>query len=240
MADTRPAGGVWRGTSPGDKLAAVGCLVLLVSLFLTWMGGSFVYTTCDPSVSNCTVPGGNKNGFTGIGLLVGLVLLLTIALLAMRSPLLRNVVSVRQPAWGEGVALLGAGAVIVACVLVYYLEFHAVGGGATRSPKLGFFGAIVAGLLIAGGGFVGYRKASRGALQGGSSAARAGGPPLGHDPYAAGPGGAPGWGAGAGPGQQFVDPYAGAAGPAPGEAGGGGYPPQTPPPPPPPSQEGGW
>jgi hypothetical protein len=141
-----------RGLGLGERLVGLGCLLMLVSLFPTWMGANLYYTGC----TSCTAPGGHKNGFAGIGILVVLVLLGTLALLAVRT-----FAGTALPAGLAdlgGLAFLAAGVVELVCVFVYYAEFHTVSTGGNRSPSVGLYGAVIAALLTAVGGVMARRR----------------------------------------------------------------------------------
>jgi hypothetical protein len=131
-------GSPWHALGSGERLIGVGCLLLLVSLFPTWMGANLYYTGC----TSCVAPGGHKNGFAGIGILVVLVLLATVALL-----LVRAFAGTALPTAAGGLVYLVAGIVELVCVFVYYAEFHTVSTGGTRSPSEGLYGAAIAALL---------------------------------------------------------------------------------------------
>ena len=188
MTDTNP-GSPWQRLGTGERLIGVGCLIMLVSLFPTWMGAHLYYTDC----TSCTAPGGDKNAFSGIGIVVVLVLLVTAALLVARSAFARS----GNLGLTDGPVYMIAGAVELVCVIVYYAEFHTVSTGGTRSPAIGFYGAIMAALLTTAGG-VAIRMRPRAVLSsggsggaGGSGAGGAGGSGGGqaaggvHDPYQA-------------------------------------------------------
>jgi hypothetical protein len=146
-------GSPWHSLGLGERLAGIGCLLMLVSLFPTWMGANLYYTGC----TACTAPGGHKNGFAGIGILVVLVLLATAAFLAVRS--FAPAMLPAGPAKMGGLVYLVAGIVELVCVFVYYAEFHTVSTGGDRSPSVGLFGAGIAALLTVAGGLVVRRRA---------------------------------------------------------------------------------
>jgi hypothetical protein len=176
MTDSAAGNGrsLWHSLGLGERLAGAGCLLMLVSLFPTWMGANLYYTGC----SSCTAPGGDKNGFAGIGILVVLVLLATGAFLVMRS-----FAATRVPvglAGMDSLVYLVAGIVELVCVFVYYAEFHTVSTGGARSPSVGLFGAAIAALLTVAGGLVVRLRAP------GPASTGPGADPYGADPYGAG------------------------------------------------------
>jgi hypothetical protein len=144
-------GSLWRSLGLGERLAGAGCLLMLISLFPTWMGTDLIYTSC----SSCVAPGGDKNGFAGIGILVVLVLLATAGFLVLR--LFAPTAAPAGLAGVDGLVYLVAGIVELVCVVVYYAEFHSVSTGGTRSPSVGLFGAAIAALLTVVAGLVARR-----------------------------------------------------------------------------------
>jgi hypothetical protein len=192
MTDSAAGNGrsLWHSLGLGERLAGAGCLLMLVSLFPTWMGANLYYTGC----TACTAPGGHKNGFAGIGILVVLVLLATVAFLVVRS-----FAPAALPAGAkmDGLVYLVAGIVELVCVFVYYAEFHTVSTGGARSPSVGLFGAAIAALLTVAGGLV-VRLRAPGPVSTGPAAdpylastgetapQQPGADPYGADPYGAG------------------------------------------------------
>jgi hypothetical protein len=177
-----------RALGPGQTVVAVGCLLTLISLFLTWMGVTLTYVNC----SYCLAPNGNKDGFAGIGILAALVLLGTIAFLVARSPMFRNVVSVTEVGGRDGRVYLASGVILLVCMVIYYPEFHNVSTGGQRSPEAGFYLAILGALLIAIGGAITLARPSAPRPVGAAHWAAPGSAGPGGDVYTVGAAGTPG------------------------------------------------
>jgi hypothetical protein len=191
----------------GNLLAAAGCVLTFLCLFTPWVGAHLYYVGC----TACSAPGGSKNGFDGVGLLVILVLVVNLALLVVR---FRG-----TPQSPAGLAFLATGVVQVILVFVFSAEFHTVKTGGQLTPEFGFYGELIAGVLIGAGGLLSLRGRTK--VTG----------PVSADPFAA-PGtfaaGPVSAGNGTVAGPAASDPF------APPPASPGPYAASAPPPPPPP------
>jgi hypothetical protein len=162
----RRAGELLGLLSTAERLVAGGCLLLLVSMFLTWKDYQGL---------------GAVNGFHGWGLVTLLVLLAAIVLLVMRSPLFRNTVTLPLLVTA-GVVFIAAGGIEVLTLLLFSAEY-----GSGRSADFGYYLALLGAVLTASGGVLMLRaaKAAPAAVEPEPAAApelRGGGMPTGGGP----------------------------------------------------------
>jgi hypothetical protein len=152
-------------------LAAAGCLVLFVSMFLPWLGATLASPACSAAIKGeCPSITSNDGAFSGVGPVVLVLWLGAVALLVLRA-LRRRRGALSQPAWSGGPTLMAISGGMLLFLVVYYFELRTVVADIDRGLRVGFFGVLGALVLIGAGGYLEYRRAQSSRALG----ARAGG-----------------------------------------------------------------
>jgi hypothetical protein len=131
-----------------ERLAGSGCLVLLVSMFLTWKSLNA------PAGAGSGFPTAGVNGFHGWGLITLLLVLATSAFVLARSPFFRNTVALPRLPLADGPLLIVAGAAELFTILLFSSEY-----GEGRHARVGMLLAIAGAALTAAGGYWALRAA---------------------------------------------------------------------------------
>lgn len=122
--------------SRAETLVGLGIVVTFVSLFTSWMS----YHGLD-----------GVGGTAGAGVLTLLAWLGTLALFAIRSPLLRNTIEVPKLPTTDAVLFAAGGAFELVGLILFYAHYHHH-NGIPRTAGFGWYLAIIgSGLTIAGG-----------------------------------------------------------------------------------------
>jgi hypothetical protein len=160
--------------SRGELLVGGGSLVLLLSLFLPWMG----------------VDGGlTVHAFHGAGFITILAWLGVVVLFIVRSPFFRNTLELPRLPWTDSVLFIIGGAAEVVGAVIFHHEYRGTGlDGFTRGTKFGLVLAIIGGLLTVAAGVLALRGGAPSLYTDTAAPAE-----TGHQPPAAPP--APGGGA---------------------------------------------
>jgi hypothetical protein len=128
--------------SPEEMVIAAGSLVLLVALFLDWIG-----VDCGGLVPLCSLGGGS--GFHGWGWLTFLALVGVAGLLVARRLFAERLTLPDLPA-SDPVLTMGGGALEVVGALLYWVEYH----GSYTSMRFGWYLALLAGIATIAGGYL--------------------------------------------------------------------------------------
>ena len=128
--------------SRGELLVGGGSLLLLISFLMTWMSfqGYIAVGVVD-----------------GIGLVILLAWLGVVALSVVRSPLLRDTVSLPDLPTTDAVLFTVAGMVELAGLVLFYIQFHGGIDGYPRSTDFGYFLALIGSVLTIAAGVVSVR-----------------------------------------------------------------------------------
>jgi len=120
-----------RALSLGERVTGAGCLIVIIAAFLSW-------SSFGPLIS--------VNGLHSWGVLTWLIGLATAALVAVRSPLLREAVRLPPLPVPDAAIFLGAGVVEIITVVLYANHFSGL------NRDFGFYLVIVGAVLTALGG----------------------------------------------------------------------------------------
>lgn len=137
------------GLGRGERLVAAGSLALAAAMFLNW-----VSVSCSGPLCGLAGMGGGGTGFHGWGWLSFLALLATIGLVVVRR-LPGDAVRLPELPASDGAILTALGGIEAAGCLLFWVEFHDAfisTGGVSIGVGLGWFVALLAGVVTAVGG----------------------------------------------------------------------------------------
>jgi hypothetical protein len=126
----------------GEFLVGGGSLLLFISFLMTWMSfqGYIAVGVVD-----------------GIGLLILMAWLGVVALYAVRSPVLRDMVSLPELPTTDAVLCTVAGMVELAGLILFYIQYHSGIGGYPRSTNFGYVLALIGSVLTLAAGVISVR-----------------------------------------------------------------------------------
>jgi hypothetical protein len=126
----------------GEVLVGGGSLLLFISFLMTWMSfqGYIAVGVVD-----------------GIGLLILLAWLGVVALYVVRSPLLRDTVSLPELPTTDAVLCTAAGMVELASLVLFYIQYHSGIDGYPRSTNFGYVLALIGSVLTVAAGVISVR-----------------------------------------------------------------------------------
>lgn len=127
--------------SRGERLVAIGSIVLLISFLLPWM-------SADGGLS--------VRVLHGAGFITVIGWLAVVVLFVVRSPFLRNTVELPRLPWTDTVLFIVGGVVELAGIIAFHSEEHS-SQGYDRSVKFGLVLAVIGALMTIAAGFFARR-----------------------------------------------------------------------------------